>query len=212
MLRNRIRYAAALALCAAIALFTAVASAETWYCPRCGRQNNDNFCPRDGVARPVLEEADAYEPVLGLTTMKIATRSGPSTGYTEQGTYQAQNQYLPIYSIAYDNGGVAWVQCEVTYGGALRRVYTGLKRFDTSTFDLSAIPEELENYGVGRVGTGGKLKYGPGDNYATMDHSVSAGMIVTIVQEEDNWYQIEFTPDKLTVRGWVPAENVFYPW
>ena len=28
------------------------ACAETWYCPNCGRENDSNFCPVDGTAKP----------------------------------------------------------------------------------------------------------------------------------------------------------------
>lgn len=27
-------------------------AASEWYCPKCGRKNTDNFCPKDGTARP----------------------------------------------------------------------------------------------------------------------------------------------------------------
>ena len=219
---------------AAVTVTTAYA-ADIWYCPKCGLLNTDNYCPRDGTAKPVLDYYPSYPtstaypaaattyyypcptatvslapwsvstPVWGLTTMRLATRTGPATEFTEPGTFRVENQYVKIYSIAYDINKVPWVQCEITYGGKTMRVYTGLKRFDTTTFDLSAIPEEW-NHGGTMITTGAPLRYGPGYDYTDMQTSVVAGMWVTVTNEENGWYQIEFEQsDNTMIRGWIPG-------
>lgn len=219
MMNRRIRLIALLALLTAALLTASTALADVWYCPICGLQNAYNFCPRDGTVRPVFDDAPAVTnppvaqtpqpalPVMGLATMKVSTRTGPGTGYTEPGTFRTENQYLPIYSISYDVNSVPWVQCEVTYAGLPMRVYTGLKRFDTATFDLSAIPTEYA-LGDGYVSTGYELRYGPGGNYASLKISVSSGRSVLVVGAENGWYQIEFQYGDKKVRGWIPVENV----
>ena len=216
MLRSRIRLIVLLALLVALLASASTALAETWYCPICGLQNSYNFCPRDGTAKPVLNNAPSSTvttspstlPVYGLTTMKIATRTGPSTGYTEPGTFRVENEYLPIYSISYDKNGVPWVECEVTYGGAPMRVYTGLKRFDTSTFDLALLPEVSGNIGKFVITSGATLRYGPGTEYASMKETVRAGKTVEGIKFENRWLLIEFQSGDLLVRGWLPEGNV----
>lgn len=207
MLHIRKHVAFALVLCAVLSLVATTAYAAGWYCPRCGLYNADNFCPKDGTAKPILDDHTAVAQstyVWGLTTTRLATRSGPSTGYTEPGTFRVENQYVKIYSIAYDVNSVPWVQCEIDYSGKLMRVYTGLKRFDTSTFDVSAITEEW-NHGNVKVTTGCTLKYGPGNDYASMKNSVSSGKTVRVTNEENGWYQIELEQNGKKVRGWLPT-------
>ena len=230
MLRSRVRLIVLLALLVALLTAASAALAEIWYCPVCGLQNSYNFCPRDGTAKPlfnttatvtptpswptptpglnIVTTAPNSLPVYGLATMKVATRTGPSTSYTEPGTYRVEGQYLPIYSITYDDGSVPWVECEVTYGGAPMRVYTGLKRFDTATFDLSLVPELSGNIGKFVITSGTTLRYGPGNEYATMKISVSSGMTVEGIKFENRWLLIEFKSGDQLVRGWLPEGNV----
>ena len=59
----------------------------------------------------------------GHTIDRLSTRSGPSTDFTGTGTYQVKDQDVPIFSVSYDVNGVAWVQCEVSYGGGIK--YSG---------------------------------------------------------------------------------------
>ena len=227
MLKSRIRLFVVLALLLALLLPAATALADIWYCPICGLQNSYNYCPRDGTARPLFNSTPTTprpnwptppptttpswtigSPVYGLATMKIATRTGPSTGYTEPGTFQVQGQYLPIYSISYDINGVPWVECEITYGGAPMRVYTGLKRFDTSTFDLSCVPEISGTIGKFVITTGTTLRYGPGTDYATTKLSVASGKTVDGIKFENHWCLIEFKSGDQLVRGWLPEKYV----
>lgn len=118
-------------------------------CPNCHYQTTDTaytYCPVCGTVLQtlsgVLPTATPQPYIYGHTIDRLSTRSGPSTDFTGTGTYQVKDQDVPIFSVAYDVNGVAWVQCEVSYGGALRRVYTGLKRFDATTVDLSKVRAE----------------------------------------------------------------------
>lgn len=35
-----------------VAALTLPALADGWYCPSCGRYNDNNFCPKDGTRKP----------------------------------------------------------------------------------------------------------------------------------------------------------------
>lgn len=86
-------------------------------------------------------ENDYGDEIYGLATMKISTRSGPSTKYQDTGTYDLAGQYLKILARAYDNAnGIWWVKCVIPSNG--RALWTGYKRFDTSTLPLDIIPIE----------------------------------------------------------------------
>ena len=56
----------------------------------------------------------------------LSTRSGPSTTYTECGTYRMKGQKVTVISRAFDNGGVQWAQVEIIYGAEL--TYNGTEQ------------------------------------------------------------------------------------
>ena len=140
-------------------------------CPNCHYQTTDTaytYCPVCGTVLQTvsgaLPTATPQPYIYGHTIDRLSTRSGPSTDFTGTGTYQVKDQDVPIFSVAYDVNGVAWVQCEVSYGGALRRVYTGLKRFDATTVDLSKVRAESSYTEAQRASLPHQttLRYGPG--------------------------------------------------
>ena len=87
------------------------------------------------------EDDDQSGEIYGLATMKISTRSGPSTKYEDTGTYNLAGQYLRILARAYDDvNEIWWVKCVIPSNG--RALWTGYKRFDHSTLPLDIIPIE----------------------------------------------------------------------
>ena len=100
--------------------------------------------PNDVCISEVRFSAGEFVPsdgVYGLTIQKLATRSGPGTQYAEKGTYNVAGQYIKILTRAWDDrNGIWWVKCEIPYKGALRVLWTGYKRFDSSTCPLESIP------------------------------------------------------------------------
>ena len=84
--------------------------------------------------------------LYGLATSKLATRDGPGTQYEDKGTYNVKGQYIRILSRAWDKrNDTWWVKCEIPYRGKNRVLWTGYKRFDSSTLPLESIPIEGEN-------------------------------------------------------------------
>lgn len=143
--------------------------------------------------------------VEALTIDKLSTRSGPSTDYRETGTYKVDGEYVRVYSSAYDKNDVCWLQCDIQYGDKLRRLYTGLKRFDTTTFDLALVPvEDPETFYDVKVLKASKALYGPGDAYGTYDSlTVDKGQKVTVISTEMEYAQVEWTTAIQSYRAWV---------
>ncbi len=138
-----------------------------------------------------------------LTKERLATRSGPGTTYTEQGSYFQSGTWVKALSAAYDQAnGTWWVQVELNYNGELRRVYTGVKRLNMSADQVPAEQAECEAT-VTRSVYG---YWGPGYGYAMYGTRVPAGTTGTIWQREASYAQFEFfdeTEQKLR-RVWIP--------
>lgn len=163
---------------------------------------------------PTTETHDAFgvhEPaesiIEALAVGNLATRSGPGVGYRETGTYQTKGETVRLVSLAYDEDGTCWVQCEVLYGDRLRWVYTGITRFDTDTFDLDRVPGEEPLHELAKVSATTQAMYGPGDGYGTYTElTVDEGQTVNIVATEGDYTQVEWTTSLQSYRAWVPAD------
>lgn len=151
---------------------------------------------------------DAYEPgpygyavTAVLTERHMATRSGPSTGYYETGSFYSRGDSVKLYSRVWDSvNEIWWVQAEAKESGQLKRVYTGSWRF--SGQDLYDLPEEYARYDA-TVSRGQTLRMGPGSGYAYYGASISSGKRVTVYNIENGWAQIECTVNGTRYRGWV---------
>ena len=161
------------------------------------------------TASPYIHYYEYYEGLapswMAWTIDKISSRSGPGTEYSETGTYNVKGQYIPVISIAYDEeNSIYWLQCEIKYQNQLRRVYTGLKRFDSTSFALSEVPYEYPYEGQIKVLHTCMGMYGPGAGYATYgDIMIEKGQMVTFIASENGYAMIEWTTDK-SYRAWVP--------
>lgn len=122
--------------------------------------------------------------------MRIATRSGPGTDYTELGSYYQAGYEVTAISRAYDSrNGIWWIQVEFTYQKELIRVYTGHKRLDMS---LYAVPEE-GSLGWYTVTGDAYAWYGPGSDYKMQDFLIPGGTTGEIITEENGFVQFEYT-------------------
>lgn len=149
--------------------------------------------------------------VEGVAIERLATRSGPSSEHKETGTFWVETEPVRILSRAYDGSGLCWVQCEVPYENKLRRVYTGLKRFDATTFDLASVPEEDPLERKAKATDTSKALYGPGEGYGAYDElEVEKGQVVTIIAVEDGYAQVEWETSVQRYRAWVPERTLLY--
>lgn len=146
--------------------------------------------------------------------MRMATRTGPSTAYTEPGTFfQDDWQYtrVDVISKAYGSG-VWWVQVEFRDSGKLYRAYTGVKRVDV---DLNGIAQE-QALGTGTLSTAGDTPayYGPGTQYAKMKDAVPWGAEGTVVMAENGYVLLDYYDEYLNQqrRAWLPSDNVDVSW
>lgn len=108
-----------------------------WTCSGCGHKNRAeyNYCENCGEAKPQEEQ-------WALATMKLAINAGPGTAryFKEIGTYNVKGQRVRVYAKSWDtDNGIWWIQCEIPGTNHIIG-WTGLKRFDQSTFDLDALP------------------------------------------------------------------------
>ena len=222
---------------ACVLLITSAALADAWICPKCGQTGNTgNFCPNCATARPSTTKwtcqvcgatgntgnycpycaspknpTPAASYVTASLKMRVSTRSGPSTGYDELGTYfnnTWQNEKVKVYSKAYGSG-VWWLQIEFQTKNGPIRAYTGLKRVNV---DINKIPEET-CLGYGQMNLAGDVQgyYGPGKNYPYIKKVIPWSSDVSIWASENNYYLVEFYDASMGVqrRAWVPRDWVY---
>jgi hypothetical protein len=163
------------------------------------------------TATPTVQATDIQPSLAGLVEAlaldNLSTRSGPGTDYRETGTYPLKGQTVALRSLAYDEDGVAWVQCDVRQGNLIRRVYTGLKRFDEATIDLSSLPTESAAGRQAKVSDDAQALYGPGEGYgAYAGLTVNQGQTVTRLAQEGEYAHVEWATEAQTYRAWVPNE------
>lgn len=182
---------------------TAAFAASEWYCPSCGRKNDNNFCPHDGTPRPSDDSSTyygsdtRYASVNAVLNRRLATRTGPGTKYDEPGSFLSAGCSVKALSKAYDSAnGIWWVHVEFTAGGKKYRAYTGAKRFDNLNLDL--LPEE------GIIGTCSVQKsvdayYGPSQSYAPIRQQIPVGVqcdiygyVYGVGVDDSDFVQIEF--------------------
>ena len=114
-----------------------------------------------------------------------------------------------MISFADDENERCWVQCEVPYKGKLRRVYTGLKRFDEDSFEL--YDQEYPSGEEAKVTATSKAMYGPGDGYDTYGSlRVDKGRTVTVITTENGYAQVEWATASQRHRVWVPLDTLAY--
>lgn len=155
--------------------------------------------------------------VIGYTTQKMATRSGPSQDFDEPGSFFSAGQEVKVISKVWDdNNELYWLQVEFEYRNQWYRAYTTDTRVDVN---LSLVPEEPE-YGDPldnrTILFSCKASFGPGEEYAVFTPgTLHEGNRCDVYAIEDGWVQIEYTDfGSMAVpqpkrRGWVPVEALY---
>ena len=159
---------------------------------------------------------------------KLSLRSGPSTDTEDLGTYEMKGQYVELSAKSWDYiNSIWWVRCSFTYKGSRITGWTGVKRFDGATFDLSALPDEstyeLEDdidvdalYGYTQIALANQklhLREGPSTHTASLGTYEMAGRYVALHakywDDENNiwWVLCELFFDDGTITGWTGAKR-----
>ena len=174
-----------------------------YYCTNCGHFALKTPCAFCGL-RSTLKRASGY--MTGKTSNVLAGRSGPGTEYTSLGTYRVKGEYVRIINKSYDVNGVCWIQAEVHYGSKIRRIYTGLKRFDTRTFRTTRVSVEKPLNVAVTVVEETPAYYGPGNGYGIYDKLVVSVMEeATLIRRENGFSLIEQENNGTPRRIWVPS-------
>ena len=142
--------------------WTPATCTEQERCTRCGATNGyalghswqeATYSSPKRCSRCGLTEGSALPPtpeprpstIMGRATSKLSLNAGPGTAskYQELGTYDLTGQYVELLARSYDYGNeIWWIKCSFSYGGRTVTGWTGLKRFDQSTFNLEDLPVE----------------------------------------------------------------------
>ena len=132
-------------------------------------------------------------------TQRMATRSGPGTKYSGLGSYFKKGQKVTVISKAYDKAnGIWWVQVEFTYGGKLRRAYTGAKRVKVNLSKVSQ--EKVRATATTKVVI--EPWYGPGKKYTQHTRKIPANTTGKIIMYENGYALFEYNDGTLR-RAWV---------
>ncbi len=138
----------------------------TWNCPNCGRtSNNDNYCPNCAYPRagegwtcsncgrtgntgnfcPSCRAKKPEQEIWALAIDRLSINAGPGTSryFREIGTYRVKGQFCRVFAKSWDtDNGIWWIQCAIPGSNNIIG-WTGLKRFDQSTFNLNDLPEVI---------------------------------------------------------------------
>ena len=148
----------------------------------------------------------AQASVKATLTARMATRSGPSTKYTELGSYFSRGTKVTAVSRSYDSrNGIWWIQVEFKYRNSYRRAYTGRKRMVVVSNQL---PEE-KLIGKATFIDRTTPRYGPGEKFEEYKHSYASGTHGEVYFVEDGWVQMTYkSAHGQLKRFWVPQEAV----
>ena len=195
---------------------------SVWYCPKCGRQCTDNYCPSDGTARPQGSGTGSYSDgtFTVYANQKANIRSGPASAYSRLGTVSKGTALTAVQRVASHEGGKDWYQ--IIYNGGTAYISSscvtggsGVPRGQasgagTSSYDGST---GISSSGSDQYGSGGYTDYayvtctlnsklatrtGPGTAYDEPGTFLSSGSSVTVLSKAyDNangiwWVQVEF--------------------
>jgi len=113
---------------------------EQWILQIADSPTGESLFGDDGLRYEPIAEPEIY----GLAIDKLSTRLGPGTDYEDAGTYSVKGQWLRVLSRAWsETNNLWWVKVEIPYRGETRTLWTGYKRFDSSTLSLQDLPVEF---------------------------------------------------------------------
>ena len=150
--------------------------------------------------------------LYGLAAQKLATRNGPGTTYDEKGTYNVAGQYIKVLSRAWDSrNGIWWVKCEIPYRGEIRVLWTGYKRFDSSTLPLESIPIDSKYPGGGKTPTAApKKSTSSGGLYGLAKQKLATRSGPGTTYDEKGTYNVAGQYIRVLSRAWDSRNSIWW--
>lgn len=148
-----------------------------------------------------VQNADAvWESIPAVLNQKMATRTGPSTAYTEDLGTHSQETTIVVFQQEMGSG-VPWALVEFEYRGGLYRAYTGMKRID-----ISSVPPWADQPQVTTIVNSATLYYGPGAKYVPLTYTLQIGTKVEVYGNEQGYALIDYISPSVSdkrVRSWI---------
>ena len=141
------------------------------------------------------------EGVAATLIMKMATRLGPSTAYSEILGTLPQDTHITV--IEQTMGSVPWALVDYEYKGVRYRAYTGMKRIQT----YYSVPWAGTDYASGWTREETEAYYGPGYAYARHPENVAANTSLRVFGLECGFLICDFQRGDLWIRAYVPLDN-----
>ena len=208
---------------------------SVWYCPKCGRQCTDNYCPSDGTARPQGTNTTSGSTFKICTTQKANVRSGPSTRYPVVDTISKGITLDAVRRVPSEEGGNDWY--EILYYGPNAYISVSCVTEVSSSGSGSGRSYYSDPGSTGAVGssdqgsytTGNYTQYayitctlnsklatrtGPGTVYDEPGTFLSAGSAVTVLSKAYDsangiwWVQVEFSYNRSKYRAYTGVKRM----
>ena len=135
-------------------------------------------------------------------TMKMATRLGPGTAYSEELGTMPQTTEITVFEQVLTNG-VSWVMVEYEYKSNVYRAYTGMKRVSVSEPVPWGNTEPVEAKTLGQT----EAYYGPGQHYAKHGFIVPADTPLEVYEVENGFLLCDFYLDDQLTRAYIPFDS-----
>lgn len=154
------------------------------------------------------QESTTWLVIPAQLNQRMATRSGPSSLYTEElGTLPMSTAISVLWQ---EKTGVAWAMVEYKHNGKLYRAYTGMKRIDAE----EEVPVLRDQLSRASLLLDVRPYYGPGTQYKSLDYILRTGLSVLIYAQDQGYALIEYAHPETEqpARAWVPlsALRFFY--
>jgi len=154
-------------------------------------------------------KSSVFYPVYALRsgiaaslTMKMATRLGPGTAYSEVlGTLPQETQITVLEQVT--TGGVPWGMVEYVYNGLRYRAWTGMKRISA----YQTVPAGSDSAIHATAANQTEAYYGPGTYYAKHAQSVPAGTALEVYEVENDFLLCDYMLDGVLIRAYIPWDS-----
>ncbi len=136
---------------------------------------------------------------------KMATRTGPSTQYSEPGTYPIETT-IKIIERELDNNMVPWGLVEFEFRNVKYRAYTGMKRISC---DVDSIPWGKGDGVRASTNASAPFYYGPGVEYAKHKYNIKAGSSIIVYDYENGYAMVDYYDYDEWVRGYILEDYIY---